>query len=172
MKTTLIMLETLNGYIAKSEEDNLMWGGKADKRNFSKLTKEIGTVIMGSASFEAMNRKPLPDRHNIIMTRSPKKYSDIEQENFEATSETPTEILQRLKEKDIDHVAVTGGAQINALFFDQNLIDEIKITIAPKIFTSGTKLIETSVDIDIDLELIDLKKLDTNTLFIHYKVTK
>jgi len=47
------------------------------------------------------------------------------------------------------------------------LIDEIILTIEPKIFGSGLGLF--SKDLDVNLELIEVKKINDNSIMVKYK---
>lgn len=168
------MLQSLNGIIAKpGDSDDLMWGGKEDKKHFSKLTKEIGTVVMGSTTFEASGSRALPGRHNIVMTKNPQHYAKYVSKNLEFTSELPREIINRLHTEGLDQVAVIGGGLINSKFLSENLIDEIYLTIAPWIFTKGTPVVaETQEFTEHHLQLIEHKLLDEQSVLLHYKILK
>ena len=61
---------------------------------------------------------------------------------------------------------------INNQLFEANLIDEIILTIEPKIFGSGHNIL-TNAKIDRQLKLLDYQKLnDQGTLLLHYKIIK
>nr|WP_295664504.1 dihydrofolate reductase [Polymorphobacter sp.] len=63
---TLIVARADNGVIGR--DGGLPWRIPADLRHFRRLT--VGKpVVMGRRTFESIG-KPLPGRHNIIMTRS------------------------------------------------------------------------------------------------------
>jgi dihydrofolate reductase len=50
-------------------DNRIPWRHPGDMRRFKRLT--VGdTVIMGRLTFESMNKKPLVDRRNIVVTRS------------------------------------------------------------------------------------------------------
>lgn len=173
-KVTMIMLESLNGVIAQSDDDRLQWGGKEDKAHFKRLTQEIGTVIMGSASFDALNRKPLPGRHNLVVTSNPDRYSELEPtDSLEFHSGSPQEILADLAKRGKEWVALIGGGRLNQAFLSADLVDEITITIAPVLFTGGTKLLGPDLNppMKVGLSLSRMHNLDQNTLLLNYKVT-
>jgi dihydrofolate reductase len=44
------------------------WRHPGDMRRFARVTRG-GTVIMGRLTWESMNRRPLPHRRNIVITR-------------------------------------------------------------------------------------------------------
>ena len=56
----------------------------------------------------------------------------------------------------------------NGLFLEKKLIDEIILTIEPKIFGQGLSLFNK--DFDINLELLEIKKLNKNSFAVRYKI--
>ncbi|MBF0572312.1 MAG: dihydrofolate reductase [Desulfamplus sp.] len=176
VKVILIMAMTLDGKIARHSMEPVDWTGSADKKKFVEITKKAGAVIMGSTTFETIG-KHLKDRKNIVMTRFPsrmlKKISGDKSIDFNAiefTDKTPSQILSSLQIEGFDSVALIGGSTINTLFALENLIDEIYITLVPKLFGSGLPLL--SGELDINLELAQVDKLDNNSILLKYNVIK
>lgn len=66
MKLTIIAAMSENRVIGKNND--LIWHLPDDLKHFKDLTKGHH-VIMGRKTFESMNKKPLPHRVNIIVTR-------------------------------------------------------------------------------------------------------
>ncbi|MBF0209972.1 MAG: dihydrofolate reductase [Desulfamplus sp.] len=171
MKVILIMAMTLDGKIAKHSMDPVDWTGKADKKKFVEITKNAGAVIMGSSTFKTIGQV-LKGRRNIVMTKEPSFYSNqfAGSDNLEFTDKSPTQILKSLKDDGFESVALIGGSKINSLFAAQNLIDEIYITLVPKIFGQGLCLL--SGELDINLELVEMEKIDNNSILLRYSVIK
>lgn len=65
---------------------------------------------------------------------------------------------------------LAGGALVNALFAEENLIDEIVVTISPKIFGSGLSLF--TEEISMELELREVERLNQNAVCLKYNVLK
>ena len=167
MKVTLLMAITLDGKIAKDSDHFPDWTGKADKKFFMERTKKAGCLVMGSKTFTTIGR-PLPERKNIIMTRSPHRVS--EWDNLVFTQQAPKEILSDLEKENFQEVILAGGAQINTLWAQENLIDEIILTISPLCFGAGIGLF--TEEVDLNLELAELTTLDDNLVCVRYKVKK
>ena len=81
--------------------------------------------------------------------------------------------LAHLKNEGIEKIALLGGAKLIHSFMMEDLIDEIKITIAPKII--GGKYIwlphktnEEILDFKNEWIIKSFKQLKTNEIFIHY----
>jgi len=79
MKITILILESLNGFIAKSHGDDLSWATREDRDFFISTTKKIGTMIMGSTTFNNMKGikgTAFRDRNIVVMTTKPQDYQD------------------------------------------------------------------------------------------------
>ncbi len=161
------MAETLDGVISRSSNEFVDWTGSADKKKFMHITKEAGVLIMGSKTYDTIGR-PLPGRKNIILTRNKERISDNPDLVF--TADSPEEILNDLEEQGYTSVALAGGAQINSLFAVRNLVDEIIITIAPRIFGVGLRLFSEPLDLKLELQSTEI--LEENYVMLHYKVLK
>lgn len=167
MKVILIMAQTMDGIISRSSDEFIDWTGSADKKMFMQITKEAGVVIMGSKTYDTIGR-PLPGRKNIVLTRNSSRKSDFD--NLVYTKEDPQTLLNSLKEEGFNKAAVIGGSQINSLFAEPNLIDEIIMTVAPKIFGKGLSLF--NISLDMNLKLLATEVLEENYILMHYAVQK
>lgn len=165
-KVTVVMAQTLDGKIALDADHFPDWTGKADKQFFRNKTQEAGCVIFGNNTFQTI-RRPLPKRHNVIMTRSPQ---ESEWENLEYTNLSPEALLASLSARRFDHVVVAGGTQINTLFFEQNLVDEIFLCVCPIVLGRGLPVFETKCQ--VDFSLVSAKQLDEQVVCLHYEVSK
>jgi len=168
MKCTMLMAITLDGKIAKTSDHFPDWTGKADKKYFMNRTKEAGCLIMGNTTYQTIGR-PLPGRKNVILTRSPKE-TEHDTAVLEFTNKDPATLLQQLEAEGFDEAILAGGAQINTLFGEAGLIDEIILTISPLVFGAGMSLFNEVVDFDLALE--ELTTLDENLVLVRYKVIK
>lgn len=172
MKTIIIVAVTLDGKIAKDSTQNVDWTSKEDKDFFRRETKRIGVVIFGAKTYTAIGR-PLPDRLNIIITKEPQKYKYLKQPNLlEFTSDPPEMILEALAKRGYKEVVIGGGSTIYSLFLQKNLIDEIYLTIAPKIFGKGVNLFKEMEIEEINLELIELNQLGEGEILVKYRIPK
>ena len=122
-------------------------------------------MIMGSKTYDTIGR-PLPGRKNIVMTRDPSRAS--EWDNLEFTQASPREILSRLEGEGYAEVILAGGALVNSLFAEAGLIDEIIVTISPKIFGYGISLF--TEEIAMELALVEMKQIDPNLVCLTYRV--
>jgi len=165
MKVILLMAMTLDGKIARTERHFPDWTGSDDKKLFVKITKKAGAVIMGSKTFDTIG-EPLPERKNIILTRNRSRQSGRADLVF--TGRPPASILRDLEKEGYAEVVLGGGSIVNSMFARANLIDEIVITIAPRVFGTGISLFADETD--MQLELMEIEKLDSNHVLLRYRV--
>ena len=166
------MAMTVDGVIAKNKTQNADWTSKADKKVFIAETKKAGAIIMGDTTFEAMGRKPLPGRFNLILSLEPEKYKGLEKPGELEFMKAPVEeVVKYLENKSYQSAILGGGARTNSFFLKAGLVDEIYITVEPKIFGVGMNFTEGE-DLDLDLELIATKEIGDNAVQLRYKVIK
>jgi len=169
IKIILMLAVTADGKIAKHENHLADWTSPEDKKLFIQETKKAGVIIMGRKTFDTIG-KPLPNRLNLIMTsKAQQKKAEAIPGTLEFTDQQPKQIIENLEKLGFKTAILGGGTAINTLFLKENLIDEIKLTIEPKIFSTGHGIFD-KIDVNMDLELIEMKKLNPNTIFVHYKV--
>lgn len=163
MKIVLVMAITLDGKIAKHKNHFPDWTSKEDKKFFAKISKEHGVILVGENTFNTF-KKPLKDRLNVVFTHQ-KDLPKIE--NVIWVSGKIKEVLKKLENMGYKSAVLAGGSILNGAFLKEKLIDEIIVTINPKIFGSGISLFEG--DFDIDLKLIKVENINENTLAVYYK---
>jgi dihydrofolate reductase len=183
-------MQTLDGFIAKSQEDNLSWGSKEDKAFFKAKTKEIGSMIMGSKTFNAMPKIAFKDRFCIVLTKNPKKYQEKEElKNYPSQIsflEPDIDLIKlELEKRNIEHIALIGGGLVNRFFLEKGLVNEIFITISPRLFLAGipsfnqqniNELIQNdgkdslANQQEIKLELLENYLINKEEILLHYKV--
>lgn len=167
MKVILMMAMTLDGKIAKNSGHFANWTSQADKKSFVAETKAAGVILMGRQTYETIGR-PLPGRLNIVMTQSPEKFESMPGE-LEYTNLSPEKVLEELATRGFETLILGGGSKINSLFLEKGLINELLLTIEPKLFGNGLSLFK-DIDIDLDLELLEINSLSDNVLQLRYKV--
>jgi len=160
---TLIMASSLDGKIAKSKDHFANWTSKEDKQVFIQTSKDFGMIMMGYNTFKTFP-KPLKNRLNVV-------FSENAEENIEGVKWVkgePEKVLEELEKMGFKRALLGGGTGINTLFLQKKLINEIILTVEPKIFGSGLSLFND--DFDINLELLELKKINNNSYLVRYKV--
>jgi dihydrofolate reductase len=164
MNIILVAALSADGFIAKSSTHGADWTGSADKKIFVKLTKAMGTMIMGRTTFDTIGRA-LPGRRTIVYTSHPET---IDAEAIDTTTEPPAQLLRRLKAEGTSGVAICGGAQIYTQFMQTGLVQDLYLTYIPTLFGQGITLF--SKTLNTHLELVDTEPLGDGALLQHYRV--
>ena len=174
MKTILIFVSSLDGKVTKWGEPNVRsWSSHQDQDYYKKVWSESRLIVMGSSTFNADTFNPSQGHLIIIMTRHPDSYKSFEiPGQMEFTNETPAELYSRFTTKGYPQMLVVGGPHIATSFLKEELIDELWLTIEPKIFGMGGNF-ATDAELDINLRLIQSEKVnDQGTLITKYTVLK
>jgi len=174
MKTILIFVSSLDGKVTKWGEPNVrLWSSHQDQDYYKNVWNESRLIVMGSSTFNADTFTPFPGHQIIIMTSHPDRYKSFEiPGQMEFTNETPVELSARFTHKGHQQMLVVGGPHVATSFLKEQLIDELWLTIEPKIFGMGENF-ATDAKLDIDLRLIQSEKVnDQGTLITKYAVSK
>jgi dihydrofolate reductase len=164
MKITLMMAMTADGKIAKNSAHFPNWTSKEDKKMFMEISKQHGVVMFGEKTFDTFP-SPLPNRLNVVFTLDTNK---PEIPGVKWVTGEPEPVLAELEKMGYATVLLGGGAYLNTLFLEKKLIDEIIITIEPKIFGAGIGLFNG--DFDINLKLLSMEKINDDAIVLKYKV--
>jgi len=174
MKITMVMLMTVDGKTTQGDNENIYtWTSPEDQKHFFSLIKKNNLIVMGRKTFEAS--RPVirleKGKLRIVLTHHPKKYSkESVTGQLEFSNENPEKLIKRMEGLGYKKILLVGGATINGLFLKENLVDELYLTIEPKIFGSGKNIIEGQL-LDKFLQLINVKKLNKKgTLLLRYKI--
>lgn len=172
MKTILIFVSTLDGKITKWGEPHVkLWSSHQDQDYYKKVWNESQLIVMGSNTFNA-GSFPSSNPQLIIMSRRPDKYKNLISGQIEFTNESPVELTDRFKRKGHKQMLVVGGPHVATSFLKEQLIDELWLTLEPKIFGTGGNF-ATDVKLDINLRLIHYEKVNKQgTLITKYVVLK
>lgn len=176
MKVVMVMVSTLNGKITRGEDSNIYsWTSKEDARLFSSFINKYRAIVMGGKTYEAVRHriKLQSGKIRIVLTRNLGKYKEeTVPGKLEFSSESPNELATRLENSGYKEMLLVGGGVINGLFLKSGLVDELYLTIEPRLFGNGKPLVEGS-KLDIKLKLESIRRLNTQgTLHLHYKVQK
>lgn len=171
MKISMIMVMSMDGVIAKDADHHaFLWTSPEDKKHFVKLSKKIGAVLMGGNTYKASGVKNYKDRKGFVLTNHPQKY-DLGEDMF-VVNGSPEDVYRQIEQLGVKNLALIGGAQANLLFLKANLVDDIYLTIEPKIFGKGIHIADLE-DLDVKLKLESIEKLNNQgTLLLHYSILK
>ena len=176
MKVTMVMLTSVDGRITKGPDTDIYkWTSSEDQKYFFSLIKKNNLIIMGRSTYEAS--KPVikleKGKLRIVLTRSPNKYSNqLVKGQLEFSDEVPEKLLKRLSLLGYKKLLLVGGGITNGLFLKLNLVDELYLTIEPRIFGEGKNIVEGRL-LNKFLRLTGIEKLNkTGTVVLKYKIKK
>lgn len=172
MKITVEMACSINGLIATKEgnEDFL------SNRNYQimlEFLKEYNCLVWGNTTFKNVISwgdnyiDDLKDATIIIFSKE-KQVSNYKNVIY---CNSMKNFLEICKEKNIKNVFVSGGAHINNLFLENNMVDEIIINYNPYVLTNGINLFKGN-DVEKSLVLNKVIREKEDIIQIWYKVKK
>ena len=158
MKTSYALIAAMSRNRVIGRGDDIPWVAKGEQALFKKITSG-GTVIMGRKTFDSIGR-PLPKRHNIVITRKPRGNTD--QLDFCKTVEAALELAATLARP----IFVIGGGEIYA-----------------RTINNASALHLTTIDIDVEgdvyfptfdeavFNLVDTQHFETNLKYSYRHYT-
>lgn len=148
------MVSTIDGKILTGERDEPVMdlGSRLDHATMRYLESQADAVVIGSGSLRATPgiwyERSL---RRVVMTRSgdlpwhSRFFTDAPEMAFVAGGDLPlpdqvrrlpsqpVELLAALRAEGVERVLIEGGSEVNAVFLAADLVDELFLTIAPKI---------------------------------------
>lgn len=152
-KIIAIWAEDENGLIGK--DNGLPWKKPEDLKHFKETTINK-TIVMGSKTFEGLEKKTLPNRTTIILTR------DL---NYEANGAIVCNSIDEVLNSTNDNLYIVGGKEVYKSFFSY-LTDLIKTEI------KGTYEGDTYIDNTfnyLQFKLDSIKQLSDDVLVKYFK---
>lgn len=174
MKTVLVFVSTIDGKVTKWGDPHIRtWTSEEDQKYFTKIWSDAGLIIMGSTTFISEAFRPELNHLLVVMTSHPDKYrSQVVPDKLEFTSKSPVQLTELYKNEGHELMMVVGGAHVATSFLKDQLLDEIWLTIEPKIFGIGGNFV-IEEKLNINLRLINIEKLNKQgTLIAKYEVLK
>ncbi len=165
MKITLFMDMTLNGYIAR-ENNETPWSKEAWDAYYA-LAKSYKAIVLGRKTYELMRDanelEKIGNPFTVVLTtkNSPKGKATFVQ--------TPKEAMKILRKNGFEEALIGGGSMLNSSFMKEKMVDEIILDIEPLIFGKGVKLF-SECSFESKLDLIGISKISKNLIRAHYRV--
>jgi len=163
-----------DGFLSKGDDPNpAHWTSLEDKRHYRSLVESFTLQVMGRTTYDSYDFPTKSNILKVVLTTNPEKYKkDQILGELEFHTATPAEFVNKY-ESDYAEALVLGGANVYQQFIDQEIVDEIYITIEPVFHGSGVSLYGEAHDLDEllqDFRLVHSKKLNNNgTILNRYK---
>ena len=145
MKFIAIAAITIDGKIAKHKDHMSDWTSPEDKIFMRALLDKCDVIIVGNNTYKTAV-KPLSKRNCIVLSRvlnSPPARGGVRgggSNNLLYCNPAKTNLKKLVTKLKYKKIAILGGAQTYSFCLENNLIDEIYLTIEPIIFGSGINL--------------------------------
>lgn len=172
MKKILIFVSSLDGKITKwGDPDIRKWSSRNDQEYFDSVWDSTRVILMGRATFDSYPVKAVKKHVFMVMTKEPGKYSGLDAPGqLEFTNSQPSELVERFEKEGEEKMLILGGPHIATLFLKENLIDEIWLTIEPRIFGTGGNF-AIDENLDIELKLLSCNQVnEKGTLVTKYQI--
>lgn len=139
MKFIAIAAITLDGKIAKDTNQlSFNWTSREDRLYFQKELKKFDAVLVGSNTFKTAIG-PLKKRNTIVLTSKVKNTKEKFPHVWFCNYKT-VDVKLFIGSLGFKKIAVIGGSKVYGYCLENNLIDELCITLEPIIFGQGINL--------------------------------
>lgn len=172
-KLSVFIATSLDGYIAKPNDD-LDFLKLVDKEGedygYSAFTKNIDTIILGRKTYDYV-LKEIGSSHYDNGQRDVYVITRTERPSVGRTtfySGNLTDLVQRLKSENGKNIYCDGGAEVINELLNNDLIDELIISVIPILVGNGTRLFKDGRP-EQQLEFVRSQSFDTGLTQLHYK---
>ncbi|EKE18411.1 MAG: hypothetical protein ACD_9C00344G0005 [uncultured bacterium] len=169
MRISLFAAMSLDGFIA-DDNGNEDFLSDVHWAEFTKIAEKIGCFVVSRKAYDAVNK--WDDEDNIKAKKIiVSKNSQLELKKGYLLASSPESALDVAAENGCDEVLVAGGGQLNRAFLENDLVDEIFLTIEPCILGKGVDFVAGS-ELSKKLKLVDVEKLENGIVRLNYEVIK
>lgn len=159
---------TLDGKIAKNKKHMSDWTSKEDKVFMRALLAKCDVVIVGNNTYKTAIA-PLSKRNCLVISRSANQLVS-KSANLQYVKPNAADVKKIIKQKKYRNIAILGGAQTYSFCLQNNLLDEIYLTIEPLVFGNGINLFADGTYLEKKFQLTSMRKLNRQgSILLHYK---
>jgi len=167
MKYIGVAAISIDGFLAKTDHENIAWNSKEDKSHLHKILNACDGSILGNSTYKAA-KKYLDHRKLIIFSRKTEKPRNLNG-NHVILNPANTPLKSFVKKLGWSKVCVLGGSHIYGYFVKHNLLDELYVTVEPVLLGSGVSLLNAQMGVK-RMKLHSVKLLNRQgTILAHYK---
>lgn len=171
MKTSIYIAISANGFISNSR--NVPdWLSSEYENGFMAICHKTKAVIMGKTTYNilAPDYLPLKEEGTIVVLTNDVTDKPAN-ETVVFTNKPGNEIITLLEQKGHTEAVIIGGTLTMSEFVKSGLVDDIYFVMEPVLFGSGLPLLK-NVEVELKLQLVEVTKLNANTLQLHYEILK
>ncbi len=171
MKISIYIATSANGLISNSR--NVPdWLSQEYVQGFDFHCQRTKAVIMGKTTYNILAPDYLPlksEGTTVVLT------SDMQAKSANPTvvftRHSASAIAEMLQAKGHSEAVIIGGAATMSAFIKAGLVTDIYFVMEPVLFGGGLPLL-TNIEMEVKLELKEVKKLNGNTVQLHYTIAK
>ncbi|PWJ43985.1 dihydrofolate reductase family protein [Sediminitomix flava] len=170
----LWIASTLDGYIAR-KSGSLDWlyameNPEKSDYGYQEFYSQIGSVIMGRKTYDEILSYgvdwPYSDSKSYIFSFN-ENYK-VKTANTSIFTGQLTKLIKTLKEEEENDIWLVGGGQLITAFLNDDLIDEMTISLIPILLGEGIPLFPGKPK-ETQFELIDTKCYDNGVVNLNYR---
>jgi dihydrofolate reductase len=162
----LYIATSIDGYIAKVDTSP-SWRFTDIDYGYESFYNSVDTTLMGYNTYQELLKEtsfPYKDKTNYVFTK--KQLPSTKQVRF--VDMPAVKFIKELKEGEGSAIWLVGGGKMNRTLLDNNLIDEIRLTIHPTVLGGGLSLFEGQGQLR-KMQLIDHQAFSSGILQITYQ---
>ncbi len=167
MKVILYTGVSVDGFIAKEDGDS-DWVAEFDGEVFDRMVEWADVVMVGRRTFEQFEGEfyPLKGVLNVIVSKERSDRGD----NWVCVS-SPQAAVELARKRGFEKVLIAGGGELNGSFLRAGLVDEVVVSVIPKVIGKGVRVFEKFED-EVDLKLIESEVVEDKFVKMRCKVAK
>jgi dihydrofolate reductase len=173
-KVILYIAQSIDGYIARNDGsvdflENIDNDDQSD-HGYSEFMAGIDTVVMGRKTFEVIESFdidwPYPTCKSYVVSR--KEDYKTGNKDVEILQSNIAEEIEKLKTEPGKDIWLLGGGELVKYFFQNDLIDEIMLSIVPVVLGSGIPLFPASYP-ECKFEMYSVRDFSSGIVTLSYK---
>ncbi|HYG37207.1 MAG TPA: dihydrofolate reductase family protein [Cytophagales bacterium] len=168
-KVILNLAVSLDGFI-EGPNGEFDWCYADQDYGMEDFMKRIDTIFFGRKSYEVMLKfeaLPYPDKMKYIFSNSFKTEAPL----LKVLSGNVVEEVRILKQQPGKDIWLFGGAELITTFVNNDLIDELQLSVHPLLLGKG-KLLFSGINNRIQLSLTGVKPYDSGLVQMFYELGK
>jgi dihydrofolate reductase len=171
MKISIYIAVSSNGLISNSRNEP-DWLSNEFGEDFMSICQKHKAVIMGRTTYNKLSPDYLPltsEGTTAVLTNDKQAKSDNPTVVF--VQNGASEVVRMLADKGHTEAVIIGGTMTMSEFVNAGLVSEIYFVMEPVLFGDGLPLLRNA-DVELKLKLLEVAKLNTNTIRLHYEILK
>lgn len=173
MRVILFAAQSLDGRITLHDKPGMVFASRTGRRRFHAALKGFDCSVMGGETFrvseKAIRGRADDGRLQVVMSgRGGAGIPGVLE--FSGAGASAREVVEGLRARGKSRCALLGGGRIYGEFLAAGLVDEVWITLEPRIFGGGVALSASVVD--VRLRFLGCEAVTANTLLLKYEVRR